>query len=66
MDPAIGNATTHHQPLATYFADGATRSNFEGMKFQEMAPFLRGRFFAGQTETIARVRRADYTVPAFG
>jgi hypothetical protein len=41
MDPAVGDATTRHEPLASIFADGATPSNFEGIKFQEMAPFLR-------------------------
>ena len=41
MDPAVDDATTRHEPLASIFADGTTRSTFEGMKFQEMAPFLR-------------------------
>lgn len=39
--PSCGRCYHRHEPLASIVADGTTRSNFEGMKFQEMAPFLR-------------------------
>jgi hypothetical protein len=54
MDPAVGDATTGHEPLASIFGDGTNRSNFEGMIFQEMAPCLRAADSAQDRRRLSR------------
>jgi hypothetical protein len=63
MDSPVGDATTRHEPLATFFADGTTRSNFEGMKFQEMAPFLRAADSSQDRRRLSREFDARITPP---